>query len=178
MGPIGQEIKCAVSQKLRRCQSHVSQVIAYCLLPSEKVRGHGDHINFFSSPAHSPHSSPSTWRNKERRRERDGDVRLEGELAVEVVGSGIRKKKKNIERESSDQTALIRRGGGGGGGCCGGGREGVMCVFNSGLTPLMLIQPISSFISFLEPKSAICDKVAVATACSPGGCGQPCDGDV
>lgn len=29
--------------------------------------------------------------------------------AVEVVGSGIRKK--NIERESSDQTALIRRGG-------------------------------------------------------------------
>lgn len=86
--------------------------------------------------------------------------------------------KKNIERESSDQTALIRRGGGGGGGCCGGGREGVMCVFNSGLTPLMLIQPISSFISFLEPKSAICDKVAVATACSPGGCGQPCDGDV
>lgn len=55
---------------------------------------------------------------------------------------------------------------------------GVMCVFNSGLTPLMLIQPISSFISFLEPKSAICDKVAVATACSPGGCGQPCDGDV
>lgn len=61
------------------------------------------------------------------------------------------------------------------GGCWGGG---VMCVFNSGLTPLMLIQPISSFISFLEPKSAICDKVAVATACSPGGCGQPCDGDV
>lgn len=54
----------------------------------------------------------------------------------------------------------------------------MMCVFNSGLTPLMLIQPISSFISFLEPKSAICDKVAVATACSPGGCGQPCDGDV
>lgn len=48
--------------------------------------------------------------------ERDGDVRLEGELvaAVEVVGSGIRKKKKYIERESSDQTALIRRGGRGG----------------------------------------------------------------
>lgn len=61
---------------------------------------------------------------------------------------------------------------------CVGGRVGVMCVFNSGLTPLMLIQPISSFISFLEPKSAICDKVAVATAGSPGGCGQPCDGDV
>lgn len=59
-----------------------------------------------------------------------------------------------------------------------GGGGGMMCVFNSGLTPLMLIQPISSFISFLEPKSAICDKVAVATACSPGGCGQPCDGDV
>lgn len=112
-------------------------------------------------------------------------------LVVEVVGSGIRKKYIYIERESSDQTALIRRGGGGGGrvrcvwgGCCCelwgvvGGLVGVMCVFNSGLTPLMLIQPISSFISFLEPKSAICDKVAVATACSPGGCGQPCDGDV
>ena len=70
------------------------------------------------------------------------------------------------------------RTGGGGGGGDGGGGGGVMCVFNSGLTPLMLIQPISSFISFLEPKSAICDKVAVATACSPGGCGQPCDGDV
>lgn len=46
-------------------------------------------------------------------------VRLEGELvavaaAAEVAGSGIRKKKKNIERESSDQTALIRRGGRGG----------------------------------------------------------------
>lgn len=34
--------------------------------------------------------------------------------AAEVAGSGIRKKKKNIERESSDQTALIRRGGRGG----------------------------------------------------------------
>lgn len=46
-------------------------------------------------------------------------VRLEGELvavaaAAEVAGSGIRKKKKYIERESSDQTALIRRGGRGG----------------------------------------------------------------
>lgn len=46
-------------------------------------------------------------------------MRLEGELvavaaAAEVAGSGIRKKKKNIERESSDQTALIRRGGRGG----------------------------------------------------------------
>lgn len=112
-------------------------------------------------------------------------MRLENEsaaAAAEVVGSGIRKKK-NTERESSDQTGLIRRGGWGGVAVSfwrgGSGEEGrVMCVFNSGLTPLMLIQPISSFISFLEPKSAICDKVAVATACSLGGCGHPCDGDV
>lgn len=94
-----------------------------------------------------------------------------------VAGSGIRK---NIEKESSDQTVLIREEEAGEllGSVCVCVSEGVMCVFNSGLTPLMLIQPISSFISFLEPKSAICDKVAVATACSPGGCGQPCDGDV
>lgn len=45
--------------------------------------------------------------------ERDGDMRLEGELVAAVVGSGIRKKI-YIERESSDQTALIRRGGRGG----------------------------------------------------------------
>lgn len=88
--------------------------------------------------------------DKERRQGRGVAVSFGGGGVVEVVGGGGR-----------------RMGGG-----------GVMCVFNSGLTPLMLIQPISSFISFLEPKSAICDKVAVATACSPGGCGQPCDGDV
>lgn len=87
------------------------------------------------------------------------------------------------ERRQGRGVAVSFWGGGGGGGRTGGGGGGgggggVMCVFNSGLTPLMLIQPISSFISFLEPKSAICDKVAVATACSPGGCGQPCDGDV
>lgn len=76
----------------------------------------------------------------------------------------------------SGGAAVVGRIAGMGVGGWGGG--GMMCVFNSGLTPLMLIQPISSFISFLEPKSAICDKVAVATACSPGGCGQPCDGDV
>lgn len=52
-GPIGQEIKCAVSQWRRRCHSRVSQVIAYCLLPSEKVRGHDDHI-YFSLPPTRP----------------------------------------------------------------------------------------------------------------------------
>lgn len=103
----------------------------------------------------------------------------EGELELE-------KKYRKGEQRSDGADKARRQGRGvavsfwrGGGG---GGRMevgwGVMCVFNSGLTPLMLIQPISSFISFLEPKSAICDKVAVATACSPGGCGQPCDGDV
>lgn len=65
-GPIGQEIKCAVSHR----QSHVSQVIAYCLLPSGKVGGHGDHIHFFFVFSVSPSllSSPTTRRNKERRR--------------------------------------------------------------------------------------------------------------
>ena len=145
-GPIGQEIKCAVSQWRRRCHSHVSQVIAYCLLSSEKVRGRGDHIYFPSHPL-----APFFSEHKEEQRattaaEGEGwGVRLEGELvaaaaaaseavAVEevVVGSGIRKKK-NIERESSDQTALIRRGGRGGvllgavggGGVVGGREEGV-----------------------------------------------------
>lgn len=45
-GPIGQEIKCAVSQQPLGCQRHVFQVIAYCLLRCEVVRGHGGHINF------------------------------------------------------------------------------------------------------------------------------------
>lgn len=176
------------------CQSHISQVIAYCLLLSAKVKGHRDHI-YFPSPTHpgSGHSSPSTRRNKERRR--GGGVQSEGELVavdveVEVAaavgeegGGGVELEKKYRKGEQrSDSADKERRQGRG---CCcelsrGRGWEdgGVMCVFNSGLTPLMLIQPISSFISFLEPKSAICDKVAVATACSPGGCGQPCDGDV
>lgn len=52
------------------------------------------------------------------------------------------------------------------------------CVFNSRLPPLMLMQPISPFISFLELKSAIFDKVATETASRAGGCGQACDGDV
>lgn len=42
----------------------------------------------------------------------------------------------------------------------------------------MLMQPISPFISFLELKSAIFDKVATETASRAGGCGQACDGDV
>lgn len=104
---------------------------------------------------------------------------LESESAVVevlVVGSGIRKKKYRKGAQRSDSTDKERRQGWVC--CCELSLGGRLCVFNSRLTPLMLIQPISSFISFLEPKSAICDKVAVATACSPGGCGQPCDGDV
>lgn len=52
-GPIGQEIKCAVSQQPQHCHSRISQVIAYCLLPSEKVRGRRDHI-YFSLPPTRP----------------------------------------------------------------------------------------------------------------------------
>lgn len=119
-GPIGQEIKRAVSQRLPSCQRRVFQVIAYCLLRREVVRGHGGHINFIPSPTFSAPFFSRRRRNKGRRRWRRGGVGtrgLEGEstAAAEVVGSRIRK---NIERESSDQTVLIREEAEGGVGVC------------------------------------------------------------
>lgn len=63
-GPIGQEIKCAVSHR----RSHVSQVIAYCLLPTGKVRGHDDHIHFFFVFSVSPSIPPFFSNHKEEQR--------------------------------------------------------------------------------------------------------------
>lgn len=42
----------------------------------------------------------------------------------------------------------------------------------------MLIQPISSFISFLEPESVMSDKVPKDTALAPRPAGVGGDGDV
>lgn len=70
-------------------RGRVSQVIAYCLLPCEKVRGHGDHIYFFP-PARPP--APFFSRHTEEQRGRGagrrgmGRVWLEGESAAADEG--------------------------------------------------------------------------------------------